>query len=684
MLLLDSLESRNLVMPSKKKAIQANVPKDKRDKVVEELLMTERRYVHDLELLLDYQTELQTTGALSADTIHYLFPNLNVLIDFQRRFLIGIEYHAQLPPREQFIGSVFTNFKNGFDVYEGFALNQKKACQIAVAESAKLASLSHMVDPTYELPCHLIKPIQRICKYPLLLRELVKYTPEDWPNYQDQVEALEVIKGVTLNVNETQRRVDNLTVARELSERLVDWKGHNIADFGALLHDGVFPVIKGGTEREYHLYMFENIILCCKEAVPTKKSMTLSSKKPKPTKRASLILKGRIYMAFITRVVSTSKAGYLLHIAWGQDAGDTGFFDIKFRNDELLEQWESTIKQMVARYIDPTNEQTDTKTNADSPSSLTGSTLVNGTSYDEASDDESYDQLPPSNISREVLVEEGTEQAYPIDENNAYPFAYQQQLASISDDLNSIRMTPGLPHHLNANPSNSSSSSSINNHGNGMTNGYGNGNHVVARQESTMSVSSYTPSSSSAAASYSVRSRSASVPIPQTTVYPASNNSHGFAAPPVPPIPEPGHVSPAIRNSNITEIPPPSTGYMRMDVSGQQQSTYSAPQQPPAAQAPKKTANMKVRLHYLEDTFLLIIPVTATYTTLLERVERKIRLCGKQTPSPLRIKYKDEDDDFVTMHGEEDIAMALEGGVRSGPEDTSAKGPVPDLVIWAA
>lgn len=660
-LILDNLEARHLIVPSKKKTPQTSQPKDKRDKVVEELLITERKYVHDLELLLNYQSELQTTGALSADTIHYLFPNLNVLIDFQRRFLIGIEYHAQLPPQEQRLGSVFINFEDGFDVYEGFALNQKKACQIAVAESAKLASLSQMVDPTYELPCYLIKPIQRICKYPLLLRELVKYTPADWPNAQDQIHALEVIKRVTLNVNETQRRVDNLTVVKELSERLIDWKGHNIDDFGSLLHDGVFPVIKAGQEREYHMYLFENIILCCKEAQPTKKStMTLTSKKSKPPKRASLILKGRIYMAFITHVSSSFKAGYLLHIAWGKDASDSGFFDIKFRNDELLEQWETTINQMVARYNDPNEDPNGASV---SPKSLTDSTLVNGTSYDEGSDDE-FDPLQ-SNNSREALSEYGQEQAYPV-EPSQYSFAYQQQLASISDDLNNIRLGTNLPPRMNPNLSSSSSNSSSSSINNTLTPGNKSySSHSTGRHESMYS---YTPSSSVSSNSYSVRSRSASMPTPQPQAY--SNGQ----APPVPPMPE-DEESPAITNSNLTKIPPPTVGYMQ-DSPSHVSTTITN------AQIPKKPSNMKVKLHYLDDTFLLIVPADVGYGALLERVERKIRLCGKQTPSPLRIKYKDEDDDFVTMHGDEDISMAMEGGVR-GMED-GAKGPVPDLIIWAA
>jgi len=44
---------------------------------------------------------------VSVDTIHHLFANLNSLVDFQRRFLIGVEYHAGLPPSEQRFGNLF-------------------------------------------------------------------------------------------------------------------------------------------------------------------------------------------------------------------------------------------------------------------------------------------------------------------------------------------------------------------------------------------------------------------------------------------------------------------------------------------------------------------------------------------------------------------------------------------------
>lgn len=720
-LLLDTLEARNIIPHATKKLPPLPVPKDKRDKVVEEILMTERKYVHDLEVLLGFQSELQSSGALSADTIHNLFPTLNNLIDFQRRFLIGIEYHAQLQPQEQYIGMVFNSFASGFTVYESFANSQKKASDIATTESAKLASLSHMVDPTYELHCYLIKPIQRICKYPLLLRELIKYTPEDWPSYPDLLKALDTMKGIAHNVNETQRRIDNISIANDLRERLVDWKGHDMDGFGALLYDGVFPVIKAGSERTYHLYMFERIILCCKEVVQSKKSMTLTTKKSKPPKPSNFTLKGRIYVTFITEVTCSTKNGYILHLAWGEDASDNGSFDIRFRNDEQLDQWYSTIKKLV--------ESLNKRTEEPQAQPADSVPKVNTTSYYEGSDDECYD-LPQyhsndssTNHSREAFQDDemvthnigfSSHMSYPIDSSalDKYPMAYQQQISTLTEEFDGMRINHG---------SYSASSSQGNLNGNG----YYHPHKTVTRKDSAMSESSLFSSMhtniNNNNTSYNLRTRSASVP---TTIQ-SYNTTGSFGAPPISSMHE-GYtedgLSTTIRNSNLTEIPPPN-GYIRHTTineegSGMEDSSgassfassnatgistgttattiiSSAPNGYTTPSATKKPAQMKVRLHYLEDMFLLIVPVNVSYATLIERVERKIRLCGKQTPVPLRIKYKDEDEDFVTMHNDEDIQMALENNEDYDYDDddnnntthstaNDNKKPVPDLVIWAA
>ena len=54
----------------------------------------------------------------------------------------------------------------------------------------------------------LIKPVQRIMKYPLLLGELWQATPEDHPDYQPLQEAFTAAKIINVNINEFKRRKD--------------------------------------------------------------------------------------------------------------------------------------------------------------------------------------------------------------------------------------------------------------------------------------------------------------------------------------------------------------------------------------------------------------------------------------------------------------------------------------------
>jgi len=100
-----------------------------------------------------------------------------------------------------------------------------------------------------------------------------------------------------------------------LEIRVEDWKGHRISQFGDLLLEDVFIMSKEDYEREYHVYLFEKILLCCKET--TKRSQSKPSPLIKGTnrkqKRASLQLKGRIFIRNITAVLNNSRSGCKSH-----------------------------------------------------------------------------------------------------------------------------------------------------------------------------------------------------------------------------------------------------------------------------------------------------------------------------------------------------------------------------------
>jgi cell division control protein 24 len=124
----------------------------------------------------------------------------------------------------------------------------------------------------------------------------------------------------------------------ELIVRVDDWKGHRVDQFGKLLLHGVYGVVTGKSDAEkdvsqpfsmpvispskfqhadsraqYEIYLFECILLCCKEVNASKskdkKDKTRSQGPKIKNKNAKLQLKGRIFMTNVTDIVSMSKPG---------------------------------------------------------------------------------------------------------------------------------------------------------------------------------------------------------------------------------------------------------------------------------------------------------------------------------------------------------------------------------------
>ena len=153
----------------------------------------------------------------------------------------------------------------------------------------------------------------------LLYQQLLKKSsPMDYPYYDELKAGSAAAKRITDKINEAQRRAENVQTVQNLAARVDDWKGHHVSQFGELLLDDIFIVTKSEVDREYHVFLFERIILCCKEdtSVGTSRKGSKSNsilKKPQANSPASsghaggskkkttpLLLKGRIYLNNVT------------------------------------------------------------------------------------------------------------------------------------------------------------------------------------------------------------------------------------------------------------------------------------------------------------------------------------------------------------------------------------------------
>ncbi|EFW21447.1 hypothetical protein D8B26_001646 [Coccidioides posadasii str. Silveira] len=341
----------------------------RREHILKEMLETERDYVHHLQNLQALKKELEETGALNGDSSHQIFLNLNNLLDFAQRFLIRMEQHNALPEESQNWGELFINHQEGFRQYEPFIANQLRCDAVCLREWDKIHAaprsldLQQMVAQLSTLNGFFVKPFQRLTKYPLMLMELKKQTDREDLS-ADITTAIDIIQLVLDRANSAIDKEHLAAAVQDLTNRVDDWKALRVEAFGELLRFGTFIVIKGDagkdSEREYHIYLFQRILLCCKDINPNKqKSKLMGKDKPNPNTqkgKARLQLKGRIYMANVTEILSLQRPGsYKIQIFWKGDPGVVDNFSIRYRDEETMRKWYKDIDAQRALQVEERN-----------------------------------------------------------------------------------------------------------------------------------------------------------------------------------------------------------------------------------------------------------------------------------------------------------------------------------------
>uniref|UniRef100_H2Z747 DH domain-containing protein n=1 Tax=Ciona savignyi TaxID=51511 RepID=H2Z747_CIOSA len=93
----------------------------------------------------------------------------------------------------------------------------------------------------------IISPVQRLCKYPLLLRELKKFTNDAHPDADPVNKAMSMMEGVTATVNETQRQAITMQAIRDVDNLCESWEKS-----GCLTKQG-FMTKRGGSVKSWNI-----------------------------------------------------------------------------------------------------------------------------------------------------------------------------------------------------------------------------------------------------------------------------------------------------------------------------------------------------------------------------------------------------------------------------------------------
>lgn len=633
--------------------------------------------------------ELQLQKIVSPDTIHYLFGNLNALVDFQRRFLIQLEEIAEKSPQEQRIGLLFIQMEESFSVYEPYCANYFPAQDLVVQETPRLQKLGHILDPSYQLPSLLIKPVQRICKYPLLLKEILKSTDSDWPYYQEAQDSVDAIKRVTEKVNETQRQHENVQAVQDLKKRLDETKEATIDAYGSLLLQDKLSVNTNVIdERELHVFFFEQALLFCKESKGSnllQKSNTLSINKKK--RRGSLVPKFFSQISKMTDLTTRCRNGvWCLTI----DLKDDTMSEVcmKFRNEEQLKIWLNTLTKAIHKATDSEITQLSTPFNE----------LLDDEDDDEFYDDEEDDEFAPtlvSNRSRSSSFNNHHQQPMirniqqEIKYNNGRPYhnvpgMNLSPLPRSNSSLTTSNMSVSPPSSMNysyypaspppSHPSSPTSSSRISSTSTSSSTWHsaGSGLTDIASNFLTGEYSSEDYHQHYVNTLLTTgRSQSQSTTIEtnrtRTTLAVNQNRSRSQSSPNIMKNNVPIMMTPS---ESLPQVPTRSHKPTPLDLSRQESNQYirnitSTPRLTDIAlthgAAPPSPGTIKIKLNFNDGIYVIVTNNEVTFFELMEKVDKKIRLVANLKHNDLlRLKYQDEDCDFITISSNDDVQMAFE------------------------
>uniref|UniRef100_A0A3Q3VLJ6 Uncharacterized protein n=1 Tax=Mola mola TaxID=94237 RepID=A0A3Q3VLJ6_MOLML len=261
-------ESRSCVSYS----LEGEDSPDQLKHVMRELIETERIYVEELlSVLLGYRAEMDNpamSGLLPPilrSKRDILFGNMPEIYNFHSRiFLQDLEGCLEAP---EGVGACFLERKESFQMYECYCQNKPRSEALwrQFSECVFFQECQKKLEHKLGLDSYLLKPVQRLTKYQLLLKqELLKYSA-DSEGTSELHEALTAMLDLLKSVNDSMHQT-----------AITGYEGE-LCELGRVLMQGSFSVWishKRGPTRmkelarfkpmQRHLFLYERALLLCK------------------------------------------------------------------------------------------------------------------------------------------------------------------------------------------------------------------------------------------------------------------------------------------------------------------------------------------------------------------------------------------------------------------------------------
>ncbi|XP_064236187.1 intersectin-1 isoform X3 [Aotus nancymaae] len=265
----------------------------KRQGYIHELIVTEENYVNDLQLVTEiFQKPLMESELLTEKEVAMIFVNWKELIMCNIKLLKALRVRKKMSGEKmpvKMIGDILSAQLPHMQPYIRFCSRQLNGAALIQQKTDEAPDFKEFVkrlamDPRCKgmpLSSFILKPMQRVTRYPLIIKNILENTPENHPDHSHLKHALEKAEELCSQVNEGVREKENSdrlewiqahVQCEGLSEQLVFNSVTNCLGPRKFLHSG--KLYKAKSNKELYGFLFNDFLLLTQITKPLGSSGT--------------------------------------------------------------------------------------------------------------------------------------------------------------------------------------------------------------------------------------------------------------------------------------------------------------------------------------------------------------------------------------------------------------------------
>ena len=238
-----------------------------RAQVIHEILTSEVTYLKNLEIIMEYfMRPICERQLLSHSSYTTLFENIETLYN------VNAELLKELKQDPENIATAFFKLAPFFKLYSVYAYNYKRALDLLQEiqnnnpKTAEfIANQETRPEVSNTLSSLLITPIQRVPRYKLLLKEVLRHTSSKEKDYN-------ILQGSLVQIENVAAHINSLVEEYEETQKLLDLQKHIVSPVNLvkpgrkLIRQGPLMRVsrRGNSSFKRHFVLLSDTLLYCK------------------------------------------------------------------------------------------------------------------------------------------------------------------------------------------------------------------------------------------------------------------------------------------------------------------------------------------------------------------------------------------------------------------------------------